>query len=275
MFRIGRVINSIGTGAFLISTLAANAPAQTSRSFGPRTLTPFEMEKAERLLYDKLPCLGCHALDGQGGRIGPSLSNLQSRREPDYVFAMIIDPQGTVPGTVMPKVPMTRQYLWETGRFDFQLGRDAESRIMGEEKSVAEKTLELIASYLLQREPSRGTPPEQMPLPAPVPQEDSLDSEAVYGLYCAPCHGSEGAADGPNAEFLPVEPASHADAEYMSGRPDDSLFDAIYVGGYIMNRSPTMPPYGETLTREQIRGLVRHLRTLCDCEGPEWSRDNR
>jgi mono/diheme cytochrome c family protein len=188
---------------------------------------------------------------------------------------MIIDPQGTVPGTVMPKVPMTRQVLWETGRFDFQLGRDAQSRQMREEKTVAERMLELVSSYLLQREPSRPTPPEQLPLPAYDPQADSLDAKVLYGRYCVPCHGEEGRGDGPNAEFLPVEPASHADAEYMSGRPDDSLFDAISVGGYIMNRSPTMPPFGETLTREQIWSLVRYLRTLCDCQGPEWSRDNR
>ena len=276
MFRIGSDLANIGTGLLLITALASQAPAQTSGTdFGPRTLTPFEMEKAERLLYEKLPCLGCHELGGQGGRIGPSLSNLKATREPDYVFAMIIDPQGTVPGTVMPKVPMTRQYLWETGRFDFQLGRDAESRMMREEGSVTERTLGLVASYLLQREPSRGTPPERIPLPTPDAQTDSLDAEALYGRYCAPCHGAEGAGDGPNAQFLPVEPVSHADAEYMSGRPDDSLFDAIYVGGYIMNRSQTMPPYGETLTREQIRSLVRFLRTLCDCQGPEWSRDNR
>ena len=61
----------------------------------------------------------------------------------------------------------------------------------------------------------------------------------------------------------------------MSARPDDALYDAIAVGGYIMGRSNRMPPYGETLSREQIRALVRHLRTLCACEGPAWSRDNR
>jgi len=62
---------------------------------------------------------------------------------------------------------------------------------------------------------------------------------------------------------------------YMSGRSDDALFDAIYAGGYVMNRSNRMPPFGQTLAREQIWSLVRYLRGLCRCQGPTWSRDNR
>jgi mono/diheme cytochrome c family protein len=61
----------------------------------------------------------------------------------------------------------------------------------------------------------------------------------------------------------------------MSTRSDDALFDAISAGGYVMNRSNRMPPFGQTLTREQIWGLVRQLRVLCGCEGPAWSRDNK
>ncbi len=61
----------------------------------------------------------------------------------------------------------------------------------------------------------------------------------------------------------------------MTERPDDSLFDAIYAGGYIMNLSQLMPAYGRTLSREQIWSLVRQLRSLCDCQGPAWSRDGK
>ena len=61
----------------------------------------------------------------------------------------------------------------------------------------------------------------------------------------------------------------------MSRRSDDMLFDAIAAGGAVLNRSPRMPPFGETLSREEIRGLVRHIRALCRCEGPAWSRGTR
>jgi mono/diheme cytochrome c family protein len=266
----------IAIAGLLLCLVAPRAAGQSSRPIvNARKLSPFEMEKAERLFRGGLPCLGCHEFHGEGGRIGPSLSRLGVDREPDDVFAMIVDPQGTVPGTVMPRVPMTRQYAREPTRFDFMLGPDGEARTLPEEKTVMEATLELVGNYLLQREPASGSPPARIPRPAPRPLPDSADGATLYEWYCADCHGVEGRADGPNARFLPVAPVSHADAAYMSERPDDSLFDAIYAGGYVMDRSNLMPAYGWTLTRDQIWRLVRHLRRLCDCQGPSWSRHNR
>lgn len=267
---------SLGTGALLPIILATRVAAQVPRPIVEvRTLSAFEMAKAESLLRDKLPCLGCHELGGEGGRIGPSLSNLAATRPPDYVFAMISDPQSTVPGVVMPRVPLARRYIWTKARFDFQLDPTEAPRVVPEQPAMAQATLELIGNYLLQREPEGGTPPKPIPRPPPTPLDESADSATLYRHYCAECHGAEGGGDGPNAEFLPVPPVSHADASYMSERPDDSLFDAIYSGGYIMDLSPRMPPYGSTLTREQIWSLVRYLRVLCDCQGPAWSRDGR
>ena len=267
---------ALGICALLVGSIPPPAAAQTARvSAIARTLSAFEMAKAERMLQDKLPCLGCHELGGQGGRIGPSLSRLKVTRAPDYVFSMIGDPQRTVPGTVMPRVPLVRKYSSSPSRFDFVIGPDGETRMLPEGETITESTLELIGGYLLQREPSSETPPAQLLRPAPRPLDESVDAETLYGHFCADCHGETGEGDGPNAEFLPVAPVSHADASYMSGRPDDSLFDAIYSGGYIMNLSQMMPPYGRTLDREQIWSLVRYLRELCDCQGPEWSRDGR
>jgi mono/diheme cytochrome c family protein len=40
-----------------------------------------------------------------------------------------------------------------------------------------------------------------------------------------------------------------------------------------MNRSPRMPAFGATLSSAEIRALVRHIRALCRCEGPAWSRN--
>ena len=222
----------------------AQAPGEASvRPFSPRPVSSFQRATAEWFLRHRLPCLGCHELGGEGGSIGPSLSELNRLRAPAYVYAMIRDPQGTVPGTVMPRVPMSQA------------------------------TLELIASYLVQREPTR---PLSRPAPPPTaPRPDSTQAgatAALYARFCAPCHGVRGGGDGYNARNLPVRPAPHADETYMSTRSDDALFDAIYAGGYMMKRSNRMPPFGWTLTRQQIWGLVRYLRSLCRCEGPAWSR---
>lgn len=211
-------------------------------------LTPFARGKAVALLRDRLPCLGCHRLDDRGGNIGPDLSAVAERRSAEYISAMVADPQGTVPGTVMPRVPMPEQW------------RD------------------LIVRYLAERRD--GPPLGSVAAPARSPARDSVDvspadGAALYARYCAACHGATGGGDGPNARNLPVRPTVHADSAYMSTRPDDTLYDGIAAGGYILGRSHLMPPFGETLTPEAIRALVRHLRSLCRCEGPAWSRDGR
>lgn len=237
----------------------AQAPSTVAaHSFDPRPLSTFQKAKAEALLRDRLPCLGCHRLGGEGGRIGPSLSEPQHFPTADYVYSMIRDPQATTPHTIMPRVPMTQA------------------------------TLELIANYLVERvrrqypqsaqaQLARGQPDSMQQGTRRAGREASAPEPvaALYGRFCAACHGVEGHGDGFNAQYLPVRPTVHADSAYMSRRSDDALFDAIYAGGYIMNRSNRMPPFGQTLTRDQIWELVRYLRTLCRCEGPSWSRDNK
>jgi hypothetical protein len=36
-----------------------------------------------------------------------------------------------------------------------------------------------------------------------------------------------------------------------------------------------MPGWGETFSRQEIGGLVAHLRQLCQCQGPGWSLDGK
>jgi mono/diheme cytochrome c family protein len=99
------------------------------------------------------------------------------------------------------------------------------------------------------------------------------DGAILYTRWCAACHGFTGRGNGPNAANLPVKPAAHSSKEAMSARPDDSLYDVIAAGGAVMNRSPRMPGFGATLSAAEIRSLVRHIRSLCACEGPAWSRN--
>jgi mono/diheme cytochrome c family protein len=188
-----------------------------------------------------LPCLGCHELDGEGGRVAPSLTTVAGRRDAAYIGAIIDDPQRVVPGAAMPKTPM------------------------------AASARELITEYLA-RGAQQGIAPEAPQL-RPSPARDGAPS-SLYNRWCAACHGPSGGGDGPNAKYLPVRPAIHNSAAQMRARSDDALFDAIAGGGAIMGKSPRMPAFGATLSPPEIRSLVSYIRTLCACEGPAWSRDN-
>lgn len=223
--------------SFLVVT--TGVAAQSDTSFRP--VTAFGAAKARELLNNHLPCLGCHAFEGSGGRIAPDLTTVRERRSRDYIAAMIDDPQKTLPGSLMPK------------------------------QTMLPATRDVIVRYLQSLPGSGSTGAPQVSNATTVTSE--LDGASLYRIWCVSCHGTSGNGDGTNASQLPVRPARHSDAGVMSGRSDDELYDTIAGGGSIMNRSPRMPAFGETLSSVQIRALVTFIRELCECEGPTWSRE--
>lgn len=87
-----------------------------------------------------------------------------------------------------------------------------------------------------------------------------------YRFFCAQCHGLEGKGDGPNAtRHMPVDPRDHTSAYDMSKMTDQDIVDAITGGGTATAKSSLMPPFGDTLTEEEIRALKDYIRGLCDC----------
>jgi mono/diheme cytochrome c family protein len=246
---------SIAT-VFIAAAFAARAACAQARaeSPAPGELTPFEKAKAETLIRDQLPCLGCHTLDGKGGKLAPELSTVSTRRDAQYIARIVTDPQGTVPGTFMPHTPMPQPWRALIVRY---LRGDASTLVP---TSIASGAATNASDMSVALRPVSASPTD-------------TSGAVLYARFCTGCHGPQGKGDGPNATSLPVPPAKHASREAMSARPDDALFDTIAGGGAIMNRSPRMPAYGTTLTSPQIRALVRHIRALCQCAGPAWSSD--
>lgn len=228
---------------FLAVLIVATAPFSVDAQSGPDTgLTAFERSRTERLLKDRLACLGCHRLGSEGGAIGPALDQLADRVDAEYVARMIQSPATTVPGTIMPRQPMP--------------AREARR----------------LAAYLMSASASPTPPPSATQAPRVLEPGDEENGEALYGRHCAACHGTSGGGDGWNAVNLPVPPTPHANATLMSARADDTLYDGISAGGFVLDKSNLMPAFGELLSPAQIRSLVAHIRTLCSCEGPPWSR---
>ena len=228
----------------LASWMAGEEPAHSVHPALARPLSPFASRKAELLLRDHLPCLGCHALGGEGGRVGPALDGAAARLRPEYLRRIVAAPGRAAPGSIMP-APL--------------------------EDSA---TMELVTRYLHGRA-TTAHPDRYLSLIENVPVRPARSGQrspaALYAAYCAPCHGAGGAGDGFNARHLPARPTAHADAAHMSARPDATLFDGIHGGGHILGRSHRMPGYGATLSTVEIDGLVDYLRLLCACAQPDWA----
>ena len=82
----------------------------------------------------------------------------------------------------------------------------------------------------------------------------------VFARYCATCHGEEGKGDGQNASNLNPPPP-----DLTASR---NLADAAYVqrviaeGSAAAGRSPLSPPWGRTLSPQQIEYVALYCRTL-------------
>lgn len=91
---------------------------------------------------------------------------------------------------------------------------------------------------------------------------DPAQGARLYATYCASCHGPRGEGDGPAAASLQPKPARHADGALMNPLSNDFVFKVIEKGGAAVGKSPSMAPWGGSLSNAQIWDLVAFIRTL-------------
>jgi mono/diheme cytochrome c family protein len=67
--------------------------------------TKEELRLGGRLLFNELGCVNCHSKNtGLPERRGPRLAGIQTRLQPEWVGAFLLDPEKKKPGTSMPSV---------------------------------------------------------------------------------------------------------------------------------------------------------------------------
>ncbi len=86
--------------------------------------------------------------------------------------------------------------------------------------------------------------------------------KAIYRYYCQTCHGQTAAGDGFNAYNLDPRPRDLSDPAFYKRKSEADLADAIRRGGAGVGLSPLMPPWGHTLSAQQIDEVILYLRTL-------------
>ena len=226
----------------------------------PSPLTAWGEQRAVTYLSDRLSCLGCHQWNGEGGRLAPALDGVAARLTPEAIRATVLHPDETVDWSVMPPSPFRSNILEEVAQLLVQRGDGGGGGPLAEPEDIPwadrEAFLQAFAESPTEAGESLG--------PAEA-------GEMVYVRQCAACHGVEGDGRGFNASYLPVSPTAHSDSARMALRPDDTLYDGIAAGGWVLDRSHRMPAFGRALTPSQIRSAVAYIRALCRCGQPSWA----
>ncbi len=66
-------------------------------------------------LVQKRGCTGCHVVEGRGGKMGPSLDGVSTRRSEAFVLQQLRDPKTNNPASLMPVLglaPAEIQAIW-------------------------------------------------------------------------------------------------------------------------------------------------------------------
>ena len=127
------------------------------------------------------------------------------------------------------------------------------------------KSLRVAAALLLLLSGCARRPAAKAPAAAPRPPLPSYElrlGRATYEHYCQTCHGETGAGDGFNAFNLDPHPRDLSDKAFQKKKTDADLADTIQRGGAGVGLSALMPPWGRTLSREEIDQTILYLRTL-------------
>ena len=85
----------------------------------------------------------------------------------------------------------------------------------------------------------------------------------LFQELCTVCHGVGGKGDGPSAQGLEPKPADFTNCKTMAKDSDEVLLKIIKGGGQSVGRSTVMPAWGDALSEQQIRELVKFIRGLC------------
>lgn len=92
--------------------------------------------------------------------------------------------------------------------------------------------------------------------PVPRTEEALARGEKVFGVFCAPCHGTRGLGDGPIVPPFSKPPSLLAEKERL--RPDGHIFHVIARGQNLM------PSYAVQITPEDCWKVVHFVRSLQD-----------
>jgi cytochrome c oxidase cbb3-type subunit 3 len=84
----------------------------------------------------------------------------------------------------------------------------------------------------------------------------------VFYNNCVWCHADATPAGPSNRINLSPTPPLATDGETLNSLPDEAMQNIITLGGAAMGKSAMMPPWGQTLTQDDIRAVMAFERAI-------------
>jgi len=242
------------------------APADTTHSVDPPGGQLSANAKQGKQLFNSLGCVGCHTVNGQGGKVGPNLSNEGNRgRSRSWLISQIQNPKVHDQSTVMPSFSgQTQQHVEDI--VDYLLTLKSGPGASGGAGSAPVAGAAADTSALPKSGERKGKPG-----PAAYMIGNPEHGKQIFTQQCESCHGLHGTDNVPN-------PGS-ADGKVPPLNPIDSTLYSRNAQTFVEHIDPiiqhgSMPagphpqlhmlPFGDShsLTQEQIAEVEAYVLQL-------------
>ena len=189
-------------------------------------------------LHQLLPGLGALAaarLDPSSAAVGKTLAHLNLRGRTGATVLAVTRAEG---GVIIPTAD--------------EVLRAGDVLALAGSRDAIEAARTILLSLLLSIAP--------LALAAQLPADSGA---ALYRSWCLKCHGADGRGTPATTARLEVPPADLADCKASTAEPDDRWVGIVTKGAAAFGLSLDMPAFGEAGTPEQIRAVIRYVRSLC------------
>jgi mono/diheme cytochrome c family protein len=123
------------------------------------------------------------------------------------------------------------------------------------EKALTTTASPLLRAYDVEQDPN--DPKRLIPL-----DYQQAQGKVVYYRACVWCHADATPAGPSNRSNVTPTPPLFTDGETLNSLSDEFLQNTITLGGSAMGKSTMMPPWGQTLSRDEIQGVISYIRAV-------------
>ena len=197
------------------------------------TLTEMEVKLGGRI-FREYSCLSCHQIkdkDGKliGGPISVTLFEAGNRYTLDWLSRFSENPQDFTP---------------HSGEYIADISKRKARQLIGYLMTLGVKDFKFYEPWKSKE----------------FKNADIERGAKIYKEYCMQCHGKNGGGDGPGGKGFDPKPTINSKLS-LSDYPDDYLYNIIHYGGKSFGKSPNMPDWGMTLSKQGLADVIEYLRT--------------